>query len=250
MQIQNILKNLGLKEKDILVYLALVELGPSPVRAIAAKSGVNRGTSYDILKSLISLSLVTYYEKKAHQYFVAESPEKLLNAVEEKSRQLQLVREQIEESLPELKSVFEKQGGRPVMKLYEGKEGIKQILEDVLATMSTATDKTYYVYSSGTAEHRRAVYESFPNFSKKRTTQNIAVKTIVMGEGGDLVGLDDRKWLAAEQTNSKATHEIIYNGKVAHLSLDNSNRPIGVIMENQAIYDTQKLIFEFNWSKL
>ncbi len=247
MQIQAILKNFGLKEKDIAVYLALVEMGPSPVRAIATKSGVNRGTSYDILKSLIALGLVSYYEKSAHQYFVAESPEKLLTAIEDKQRELSLVRQQVEKSLPEMKSIFEKQGGRPVMKLYEGKQGIKQIFEDVLSTMAGAADKTYCVYSSGTVAHRKSVYEAFPDFSKKRIAKKIAVKTIVLGEGGDLVGLDVRKWLKTTQTDFKTTHEIIYDGKVAHISLDNSDNPVGVIIENRGIYETQKIIFEILW---
>lgn len=55
---------LGLHEKEISVLLALMSLGPSPVRAIADKARVNRGTTYDILKSLITHALVSYY----HQY--------------------------------------------------------------------------------------------------------------------------------------------------------------------------------------
>ena len=78
MDIQVIFKNFGLSEKEIAVYLALIELGPSSVREIAAKSKVNRGTSYDILKSLIALGIVSYYNKESKQYFIAEQPEKLL----------------------------------------------------------------------------------------------------------------------------------------------------------------------------
>jgi hypothetical protein len=45
-------------------------------------------------------------------------------------------------------------------------------------------------------------------------------------------------------------YQFIYAGKVAHLSLDKAMQPIGVVVEDDAIYQTQKLIFEFNWSKL
>jgi sugar-specific transcriptional regulator TrmB len=247
MQIQSILKNFGLKDKDIAVYLSLVELGPSPVRLIASKSGVNRGTTYDILKSLIALGLVSYYQKESHQYFVAESPDKLLGAIEDKSRELEKVRTQIEESLPALKSLFEKQGGKPVMKLFEGNTGLKQILQDVLSVMDLAKDKTYYVYSS--ASLRKSVYESMPEFSKKRIKAGIEVKTIALGEGGQLVGMDERKWLKTAQ-NPKATYEIIYGGKIAHISLDHADNAVGIVIENPDIYETQKLIFEFNWNNL
>jgi sugar-specific transcriptional regulator TrmB len=86
MEIQVILKNFGLSEKEIAVYLALVELGPSSVREISAKSKVNRGTSYDILKSLIALGIVSYYNKESKQYFMAEAPEKLLSAIDQKKK--------------------------------------------------------------------------------------------------------------------------------------------------------------------
>lgn len=247
MQIQTILKNFGLKDKDIAVYLSLVELGPSPVRAVAAKSGVNRGTTYDILKSLISLGLVSYFQKASHQYFAAESPEKILTAIDEKGKQLDTVRQQVEDSLPELKTLFEKQGGRPMMKLYEGKDGIKQILVDVLDTMAAQADKTYYVYSSATI--RKNVYESMPDFSAKRIKKKIAVKTIALGEGGQTVGLDERKWLKGPK-DLKATYEIIYGGKIAHISLNHTENPVGIVIENTEIYETQKLIFKFNWEKL
>src|SRR5579864_4587895 len=96
MEIQVILKNFGLSEKEIAVYLALIELGPSSVREISTRSKVNRGTSYDILKALISSGLVSYYNKESKQYFIAEAPEKLLSAIDQKKEDLLEVRKNIE----------------------------------------------------------------------------------------------------------------------------------------------------------
>lgn len=42
MSLVNHLKNAGLADKEAKVYLAMLELGPSPVLPIAAKAGVNR----------------------------------------------------------------------------------------------------------------------------------------------------------------------------------------------------------------
>ncbi len=246
MEIQVILKNFGLSEKEIAVYLALVELGPSSVRDISAKSKVNRGTSYDILKSLINLGIVSYYNKESKQYFIAEQPEKLLSAIDQKKEDLDEVRGHIEQSLPLIKTLFEKQGGKPSVKLYEGSKGIKQILEDVLSS----GEKEYYLYSSSTAADRKNVYEAMPDFSKKRIAKKISVKIISLGQGGELAGLDERKSLPTEGKELKSTHEIIYAGKVAHISLDNNANPVGVVIQNEAVYETQKLIFENVWSKL
>ena len=132
MQIEVILKNFGLSEKEVAVYLALIELGPSAVRTLSERAKVNRGTTYDILKSLINMGIVSYYNKESKQYFVAERPETLLSAIDKKQEDLGEVRSHVKESLPLLKTLFEKQGGKPAVKLYEGMSGIRHILEDVL----------------------------------------------------------------------------------------------------------------------
>jgi sugar-specific transcriptional regulator TrmB len=248
MQIEVILKNFGLSEKEIGVYLALIELGPAPVREIALKSKVNRGTTYDILKSLMEIGVVSYYNKESKQYFMAEPPEKLLAAVDAKKDQLEEIKTHLRDNLPLLKTLFEKQGGKPAVKLYEGIKGIRHILEDVLESMENCRDKTYYVYSSTSV--RKNVYLAMKEFSDQRIKKKIQVKTIALGEGGQLVGLDERKWMKLPQGGLKATYEIIYCGKVAHISLDDAENPVGVVIQNEPIYQTQKMIFEHNWDKL
>lgn len=256
MQIQVVLKNFGLSEKEIAVYLALIELGSSSVRTISGKAKINRGTTYDILKSLINMGIISYYNKESKQYFIAERPETLLAVIDKKQEELKEIKLNIEESLPLFKTIFEKQGGKPVVKLYEGLIGIRHILEDVLKSMERVKDKTYYVYSSSTV--RKNVHQAMKDFNNKRIRRRIKVKTIALGKGGSTVGLDERKWMelpntknTKEQENLRSTYEIIYGGnKVAHISLDNAENPVGVVIENQEIYQTQKLIFEYNWKKL
>lgn len=245
MQTEVLLKKFGLSDKEIAVYQALIQSGPSPVRLIAQRSKVNRGTTYDILKSLVELGLVTYYNKQTHQYFSAESPEKLIDALADKQQQLEEVKKEITTALPELKMAFARRGGQPQIKLYEGLKGVKQILEDVLATMAKSPDKTYYVYSSSTV--RKNVYQAMPDFSDKRISKKIKVQTIALGPGGELRGLDERRWMKLGDSTLRATYEIIYSGKVAHISLDETDNPVGVIIENQAIYQTQRELFLFSW---
>ena len=250
MEIQVILKNFGLSQKEIAVYLALIELGPSSVRDISAKSKINRGTSYDILKSLIEIGIVSYYNKESKQYFIAEPPEKLLGAIDQKKEDLDELRKNIQNSLPLMKTLFEKQGGKPSVKLYEGAKGLRQILEDVLESLVQSPEKEYYLYSSSTAQDRKSIYADMPDFSKKRINKKINVKIISLGEGGQLVGLDERKQMPTEGKEVKSTHEIIYAGKVAHISLDDKEEPVGILIQNEAIYQTQKLIFGQIWKQL
>ncbi len=234
MNIQTILKNFGFSDKEISVYLALIELGPSPVRLVAQKSKVNRGTAYDILKALQKQGLVSFYDTQAKQHFVAEPPEKLLVAVKDKQQE------------PELKTIFEKQGGKPIVKSYEGSKGIRFILEDVITTTKASGEKIYCAYSS--SDVKNELYKDYKDFNKDRLKAKISNKVIAFGKGGELVGLDERKWMNAEQ--GTPTYILIYPGKVAMVSLASSGQPVGVIIEDAGLYQTQKMIFEFNWKML
>lgn len=244
------LRQFGLNEKEISVYLSLISLGPSPVRLLSQRSQINRGTTYDILKSLMELGLVSYYKQYSKtnkkQYFVAEPPRKLLEAVESKKRNLEGVKVELLSALPELESLYEKSGAKPVVKYYEGTSGIRVILQDVLESLGSERDKKYFVYSS--ADIKQYLYKAYPNFNKDRIKRQIANQVIAFGKGGELVGLDERKWI--DRNHDSPTYIIIYSGKVAMISLDATNNPVGVIVENQALYDTQKMLFEFNWTKL
>lgn len=244
------LRQFGLDEKQISVYLSLISLGASSVRVISVKSGVNRGTTYDILKSLFKQGLVSYYQQHGKnskkQYFVAEPPKKIVSAIEKKISDLGSLKKSIHSSLPELESLYEKSGAKPVVKYYEGSSGIRIVLQDVIGTMERQQDKLYYVYSSSAI--RDYLYKAYPKFNKDRVKAKIHNKVIAFGKGGELVGLDERKWMSKK--NSAPTYILIYGNKVAMISIAANREPVGVIVEDQALYETQKMIFEFDWSKL
>ncbi|MDP3993968.1 MAG: helix-turn-helix domain-containing protein [bacterium] len=249
MIVENLLQ-FGLNEKEISVYLSLISLGPAPVKLISKQARVNRGTTYDILKSLIDQGLVGYYkhydQEDKKQFFVAEPPQKLVDAIEAKKRGMETLKIHINKSLPELESLYEKSGARPVVKYYEGNSGLRTILEDVLTTMSETDAKTYFVYSS--ADIREYLYKAYPKYTDDRVNNKISVKVISIGKGGELAGLDERKWLSEEE--SSPTYILIYSGKVAMVSLDATQVPVGVIVENDGLYQTQKMVFERLWKML
>lgn len=244
------LRRLGLNEKEISVYLALVSTGAKSVAAIAQKAGINRGTAYDVLKSLTNKGLASMYKSSAEaskkQRFAAEPPEKIMHLLETRAKDLENLKDSFQESLPELKALYEKSGAKPVAKYYEGFSGIRLILQDILACTAQIPQKEYYAYSA--AEVRSSFYKVYPNFNKDRIKAKIKVKVIALGKGGEFAGLDERKWMAKD--HGAPAYILIYAGKVAMISLDNSNQPVGVVIEDDALYQTQKMIFDFNWSKL
>jgi sugar-specific transcriptional regulator TrmB len=243
---QAILKKLDLSDKEIKVYLKLLENGAISVRGLSELTGLNRGTTYDILKQLQALGLVSYYHQETKQKFVAEDPEKLLKLVKDREEKLFEAKVKINEIIPELRSLKEKEGDRPVTKFYEGNQGVRLILEDVLESMDEEKDKEYFVYSSTRASE--AINAAFPEFTRERIKRKIFARVISLAKGGKTHGLDERRWLGLEKDS--ATFIIIYAGKCAFISRDATGNPVGVIIENRMIYETQRILFLQLWERM
>ena len=241
----NFLQKLGFSDKMSTVYVGLLRLGPSSVREVAENTGINRGTVHEILKELRDKNLVGFYEKDAKQYFVAEDPARLNVLLAKQMEDLQEVKKDIDQLVPELKSLHDKGGERPVARYFE-KEKIHEILEDVLEVCERTGEMQYRIYS--TAGIREYIYDGFETFSDARLAKGIAVKVIAIGKGGELRGLDERKWL--EASSDTQTYIIIYPGKTAYISLDAKNEPVGVVIENSGVYETQKNIFDNLWGRI
>lgn len=242
----SIFKKLGLSDKETAVYLALLQNGASSVRDLAALTKLNRGSAYDILKSLQELGLVSFFHKNTKQNFVAEDPDKLLKLLNDRQAELKKAESKLKELIPELASLKDKGGDKPVTKFYEGRTGIKFILDDILSSLKESGISEYYVYSA--AGVREDVYGAYPDFNKKRIKNKIKANTISLSAGGGTYGLDERKWLKAEQANAgNMTYILIYADKCAFISRDSRNNPVGVIIENKMIYQTQKALFLHLW---
>ncbi|MFH1866548.1 MAG: helix-turn-helix domain-containing protein [Patescibacteria group bacterium] len=245
-KIDQVLAKYGLSDKEVRVYTALLELGPAPVRKIAGKAGVNRGTTYDILKSLKEQGLASYYHKDKHQYFVAEDPKKLFDAWQTKMDNFATLKNELKELVPQLRFLAKAIQERPVVTYYDGLSGIRIILQDVLDQVGMQPVKEYYVYSS--ASVRKHLYAAYPDFTEQRIAQKIKVKVVAVGAGGEIVELAERKWLTKNE--SAPTYTLIYSGRLAMISTSDEGLPVGLIIQNQGIYKTQKLLFESLWARI
>jgi len=240
-----IFKKIGFSDKESTLYLALFRLGPSSVRKLAEEAGLNRGTTYDALKWLQEKGLVSFYDKQGKQHFVAEPPEKLLTLIKDQKGELESAERGLMKSLSELQAIYNKGGERPVARYFENEE-CRKILDDVLSVCENDRDKMYRIYS--VEELREYLYKDFPTFSDARIAKGITVKAIAIGEGGTLRGLDERKWLGLK--TQTPTYIFIYPGKTAYISLNAQKEPIGVVIENDGVCETQKQIFDSLWNML
>jgi len=243
---KTILKKIGLSERELTVYLKLLEYGPISVRGLAEIAKLNRGSVYEILKELQNKSLASYFNDATKQKFVAEDPAQLKRMISAEEDRIRLLKNSIDPLILELRSIGGNSENRPVSKLYEKDAGIRAILNDLLDTLSQEEVKEYYVYSAKDASSD--INRAYPKFNELRNKNKIFVKAISLAKGGGTNGLDERRWLGSD--DGSATFIIIYAGKCAFISRNKQGEPVGILIENQMIYNTQKVIFQGLWKRL
>lgn len=122
------LREAGLTDGEIKVYLAMVELGLSTTGPIIKKSGIARSIIYEILEKLMQKGLISYIIKeKRHHYQVAE-PQKLLDYIDEREKRLRENRARVESILPQL-LVMKAEAKESEAQIYEGFKGIQTVHE-------------------------------------------------------------------------------------------------------------------------
>ena len=241
-----ILRQIGFSDKEIRVYLTLLSGGPSSVRKLAKDTGLNRGTVYEVLKSLQERSLAGMYQKHKKQFFVAEDPEKLLDVVERREQSIAGLKRGLAEALPELRSLYVHGAAKPTVKYYEGAKGISIILDDLLKTASETPERLYRAYSS--LALREHLYKEYPHFTKERVNRRINVRVIAVGAGGEDQPFAERRWLPAKA--GSPTYKIIYGSKVAFFSLAKDEMPLGVLIEDASVAETERMLFDHVWTSL
>ncbi len=236
MPLAAILTNFGLSEKQAKVYLALLELTRALPSTIARKSGLKRPTVYVILEQLQERGLVGRLKKGASLYFTAIDPQAL---VEDQKRRLQI----LTDYLPDLKKLQHKYEVTPQMTVLEGVEGIIQIMEDTLTSSGEIL-----CWSNADLAVNTLLKEYHPTYLSKKIKKKIWTRCLFLD---DEVGRGfkdrSREELREVYLIPKAKfffeNEInIYDDKVSIISHKDN---VGVIVQNQAVADTQRAIFNF-----
>ncbi len=246
--VQSLLGELGFSDAEAETYWALLNLETVSIRKVAAQSGINRGTTYEAIKRLQIEGLVAARKSGEREYYSAESPEKVYDLIRDKRKELWNAQQRAQKLIPELLARKARPLGRPLVKYYEDDAGVVTILRDVLQTCSQLGVQEYYVYSSRPL--RQYLYRKFPQFTDRRIKENINVKVIAIGEGGDPADISERKWLPETPGTESSSYTIIYGDKIAVISISSNFTPYGVVIEDKGNASMQRLLFDRLWKSL
>ena len=227
----------GLTDKESQLYLAAMELGPSPVQKIATHANMNRVSAYAIIDELKAKGLMSTYDEGKKTMYVASDPEALIHFIDTQKQALENKKGDIKNTLPELRSHYNASTGTPIVRYYEGKEAVVGMSVELLDA-STGDIFTAYNKDIIDAFFKQTDLEAM---RKKRLDLQRNVHVIYTSKHDafpDVKGRtsyklpDDYELLADIALFDKSLRFISFNGKVS-----------GILIDDHDMYTTLKTIF-------
>lgn len=138
----NYLKEAGLTDGEIKVYLALLGLGLSTTGPIIEKSGIARSIIYHILDKLMQKGLVSCITKEKTKYFQASDPKKIIEYIDEREQRLLENKKKVEKMLPQL-LLQQKMSPKSQANFYIGFKGIRTAHEHSYDKLNRGEEYVY-----------------------------------------------------------------------------------------------------------
>ncbi|TSC78755.1 MAG: transcriptional regulator TrmB [Parcubacteria group bacterium Gr01-1014_33] len=172
------LRELEFSEKEVKVYLALLEIGSAVASDIAKKAKIKRSTTYVVLDSLAERGLISVVERRGVQLYSAAPPEQLVRHLQGMARRYSVFADVAKELIPELKaSRIATKTSVPKVHFFEGSEGIKTVYEDTLASLEEIRVHAGF--------ERTGQTESDAGTKRWHGKSDIKIQTIVLDTPGD-----------------------------------------------------------------
>lgn len=243
---KDILLQLGLSANEAIVYEFLLKSGESPAGLIIKKTPLKRGVIYNALADLEKKELISRRTKNKIAWFSPNHPEKLREYMESKQEEIKKAKQTLEANLDALTSHFQLISGRPGVRVYEGREGLIKTLND---SLSAKTEILTYADIAGMEKYLGRDNDKYVRQRKKLGLKKrglvpdtpYAVKYLKNYDRSvtQIRFIDGKKFPIFLEME-------IYDGKISFMTFS-EKKLIGVIIENEEIYKTQKSIFNLVW---
>lgn len=239
------LEKLGLSDKEAMVYLASLELGPSPVQVIARKAEVNRATTYVMIENLLQRGLMSTFEKGKKTMYTAEKPERLHRIVHHERAMVDEKESVIKRILPDLEAISDAAGERPKVSFYEGEEGLEAMRETIFESKIENLDD---IISFDDLWHLLPS-DSWKKHNKRLKERKIRGRVIYTAENlykppAEAEGLWEYRKIPKKQfpIHGELT---VYGNRVAMVAL--RGKLVGVIIESKEMANLVRTLFDLAW---
>lgn len=242
------LRQLGLTEGEIKVYLALVALGETTTTPLAEESGVSLSKVYSILDRLAKKGLVSHIIKKKTKHFRAADPHRLLVYLQEKEQQLRAQEEDLKHLVKNLEHKKEIASTVESVQVYDGLRGIQTARERTLKIMKKG-DEMWIIGISKTPYHRLTAY--FEDYHHRRYGKGIKCRYLYNECAREPFGEKSAQYPLSEV---RYMHKGLVTQGWMEIYADtvtigvNKGRSFSVVIQNQEVANSFKIYAKLLWS--
>ncbi len=243
-----ILESLGLTSNEAILYELLLRMGEQSVSILARESGLKRTNVYYLLGELQKKGLISSHEDHKKTFFKLESPQKLIELADNQLKEKERIRTDLSSLLPDLTSSYILTYEKPIVTLFEGVQGLKQIYEDTLREGKPIYAALLpYEIDEELRKWLRTTY------LKKRTTMKIHANVLIASNSfASTYKQEDTKYerttFIVPQKKFPFQQEVnIYGDKVAIMNYKKGEHLIGMIIHNPLIAKTFKALYDLAW---
>lgn len=235
------IEGLGFSNAEALVYVGLLELGPSKSGFLIDKTGLQSSTVYHVLGSLTEKGIVSFVYQGKMKIFQAAPPEQLLSFHEERKKKYL-------EILDVLKTKETSGAQKQTARVYQGLKGLQTAYADILSTMKKG-ESYYFFQLDADKMSDKKVLLFYRNYHLKRSEKGIGVRGLAMT---NTKIVSEQIWTNLPHTNIKYVAEFLPTGLVVYknklITIDwSGDSPVCVVIESQSIADSYKKFFEQKW---
>ncbi len=241
------LRELGLTEGEIKVYLALVGLGEVTSGPIVERAEVSLSKVYQILDRLAKKGLVSHIIKDSTKYFRAADPNRLLVYLQEKQGILKHQETALKEIIPELELKNRASFTSETAQVYEGLKGIQTARERTLKIMKRG-DEMWIIGIARTPYDKLTPY--FAEYHERRYKKGIKCHYLYN---------ESAKYPFGKNSASYPLSEVRYmpEGLITHAWMEiyadtvtigiNKGKSFSVVIQNQDVADSFKIYAKLLW---
>lgn len=255
--VKEILINLGLTENEILVFLAAVKAGLSPISSVARQAGITRTYVYEIIEELKRKGLLAETKHAKIKKIQALDYGGLLSYIQRKQKDMQILEKELVKAEGEFLALRSGLPQKTKVRFFEGTEGIKSINAEIKRDLEELKQQYqfYVVFSPdrmdatlpGWVEHNQHIYfepfmQKFAIISDTPLLKRFLEEVTV----GKQNNFHYRIW--PQEKLEFPTDTLCWQNKIAYL--DMKGNPSGIIIESDSIVQTFIMWFKQIWENL
>jgi len=235
-----ILREIGLTETEIKVYIALLGLGTTSAGKIVEETGIHRKNIYDALNKLIEKGIVSYVIENKIKFFQPKNPENLEKYLDEKKAKIEEDKIEIKNLLPELKEKFNSINSEIESEIYRGEEGIKTILKECLNYK-----EVLFIGATGDVENRLPYF--WPQYNKKREKLKCNWKLLLVNEAKtkNITTSKYYEYKILPKILSGLNVIYIYEDYIANVVW--LEKPIAFVIKHKTLSESYRKYFNYLW---